>query len=201
MSKYKPLITSEKAAGLKTELLYREAQPLKITKRSPEAWKTLLEQLPQSLTETFQSEFWETNEELVLSARDPVKPGRGHLVGLGVHSYYPTAPSLYYLNLRNDWNGYPPNVEVWLAGLDPQGIYIVELRVNVYGGPLRLQASSVDHADYSPGTFGDSIDVVIVRPKPAAPWLTGPVMSLLRLTPHPQVDSWEFHYARIVRVA
>ncbi|MEZ4454484.1 MAG: hypothetical protein R3B09_33845 [Nannocystaceae bacterium] len=200
MSEFKPLITTSRVKGLRPRDLARAASSIKIVGRDPTTWKRLLAALPAAIVKELRPRFWEREEEVVLSALEPVKPGRGHLVSTHVRGYYPTAPSLTYE--RDDtWTGSPPMLEVWLDGLDTAGIYIVELRVDCRGGALHLAASSADHADYPAGSFGESIDVVLVHPQPAAPWLTGPVMALLRLEPSAGVESWVFHYARIWRAS
>lgn len=133
---------------------------------------------------------WALGEAVVLSPRTPVIEGKGHIDGWRIVAYHPTAPALYF--------DYDPRTEfaigglnIWLDGLEPAGIYLVEISLSVLGGAIRVGASDAPHAISPAQGLDHKILVTIVEP--------GQAISLIGLEPI-EVTSWAFFDARIARL-
>ncbi|MEZ4382423.1 MAG: hypothetical protein R3A79_13815 [Nannocystaceae bacterium] len=136
---------------------------------------------------------WDDGKEVVLSARTPLVDGRGHLDAWGVLSFHPTGPSFHfdYSTTKKEAIG---GVEIWLDGLESDGIYLVEISLAVIGGTIRVGASDAPHLLSPAQGLDHKILVTILDPTYD--------ISLITLEPYSGsgVQAWTFYEARIRRI-
>jgi hypothetical protein len=134
---------------------------------------------------------WDDGEEVALSARTPLIDGRGHIDAWQIISFHPTGPGIHfnYSSTKKEAIG---GVDIWLDGLESDGIYLVEISLAVLGGTMRVGASDAPHVLSPAQGLDHKILVTIMDPTYD--------ISLITVEPESGVQAWTFYEARIRRI-
>ena len=167
------------------------AQPAPRRLDGAELSKALATLAPQIAERLKDRRHWDDGEEVVLSARTPLIDGRGNIDAWQIIGFHPTGPGIHfnYSSTKKEAIG---GVDIWLDGLESDGIYLVEISLAVLGGTMRVGASDAPHVLSPAQGIDHKILVTIMDPTYD--------ISLITVEPESGVQAWSFYEARIRRI-
>ena len=168
--------------------IQRRAPPTRLDDAS--IAKTLEQLSPAIRARLKKPQEWQSGDDIILSAKNPVIEGRGHLFGWSVISYGPTTPALYF-DYSSTKKAAIGGLEIWLKNLDQSGIYFVEISLSVIGGGIRVGSSDAPNFVSPAQGLDHRVLVTIVDPTYD--------MTLISLSSE-GAQSWAFFEARIRRL-